>query len=341
MKRGLLLSILILLLSVQAFAAKRAFLICIGDYPEDKGWAKISSGNDLVILSSALSHDYIIESLSDSEATYSNVVKFLNGIKAKLSPSDTVLIHFSCHGQQMNLNVDDVDMGIDGLDEALVAYDAEKDYSEHYKGECHLRDNEFGDITESLRFAIGPGGLLVVTFDACHSDSMYRGDSKSEINGTKIRGYAGIFGPEPDSLTLAMLKEKHHVQDTTSLRTREGQCEEILISACKASDRNRETVQNGVGYGSLSYSISEAFENTNGFDEMDMFVSSVLSEMKSLHPGQEPVVRSSFPMKSSLSGNDYVEPERNPGRANWLWYILIPGGLIILTVIVCRRRRNQ
>ena len=340
MKKLVLIAILMLMFSGQSFAAKRAYLVCIGDYPAEKGWARISSGNDLAILSGALSGDFIVESLSDSMATYDNLVNFLRRISETAAPSDTVLIHFSCHGQQMSLEVDDADRDIDGLDEALVPYDAEREYSEHYKGERHLRDSEFGELSESVRYALGPGGLLIVTFDACHSDSMVRGDGKPFVNGSVIRGYAGIFGPEPDSLTLAKLREMHAVQDTAAVRTRAGQCEEILISACKASDRNRETVQDGKGYGSLSYAIASAYEKSSGIDDVDGFVASVIAEMKVLHPGQQPVVRSSFHIDIASSADTVVGSDEKEKNTGWPRFFLIPAILIFAVALVCRIRKK-
>lgn len=326
MRRLIIILFLLLALSVQSKAEKRAYLVCIGDYPKEKGWAQISSDNDLSILLETLSEDFVVESVSDSLATYYNVVSFLNSITLKISPSDTVLIHFSCHGQQMNMKADSSEP--DSLDEALVLYDSWKEYSQNYRGQCHLTDNEFGEIAEQLRYSIGDGGLLIVTFDACHSDSMYRGDEKPVINGTKIRGYAGIFGPEPDSLTLAMLREKRSIQDTSAVQKYEGQCDALFISACKSNSRNKETVQNGLGYGSLSYSVSFAYREAGGLRDMGKFISLVLSEMRALHPGQEPVVRSSFPISIE---NNTSENEQITESSVW-WKCCFAFGLLAIVV---------
>ena len=339
MKKVVLILLLLLALCGQSYATKRAYLICIGDYPPEKGWSRISSANDLVILSEALSDDFTIESISDSLATYANVVKFLNDIAEKVAPSDTVLIHFSCHGQQMNLKADPSEP--DSLDEALVMYDAAKEYSKDYRGEFHLTDNEFGKIAEQIRYSIGDNGLLIVSFDACHSDSMFRGEEKPVINGTIIRGYAGIFGPEPDSLSLAMLKEKHFIQDTTSINRKEGQCDVIYISACKASDRNRETVQNGKGYGSLAYSIASAFHKAPEGQNVGDLINAILEEMKIVRPSQKPVVRSSFAIDVLVPEYDNKpSTDSRDSASGWIKYVLLAGAALIIVTVLCRRRKK-
>ena len=80
---------------------------------------------------------------------------------------DELYIHFSGHGQQVtDVSGDEPD----GLDEALIPYDAAIEYGRNgYKGQNHILDDELGVWLEALRESVGPKGVIVVALDACHS----------------------------------------------------------------------------------------------------------------------------------------------------------------------------
>lgn len=99
MKR-LLISLSCILICLSAAARNRALLIGIGEYPESSGWEKISAANDMKLLSSTLK-GYDITILQDEKATYSGIKNAFAQFTAKCTSGDTVIVHFSCHGQQM------------------------------------------------------------------------------------------------------------------------------------------------------------------------------------------------------------------------------------------------
>ncbi|MGK0138943.1 MAG: hypothetical protein ACI9DJ_002399 [Algoriphagus sp.] len=52
-------------------------------------------------------------------------------LSESIQKGDVILIHFSCHGQQIeDLSGDEVD----GLNEAIVCYGAPMDFTDGYKG---------------------------------------------------------------------------------------------------------------------------------------------------------------------------------------------------------------
>ena len=77
--------------------------------------------------------------LWNEEATKDAIKQAFNRLCEDTEPGDYVFLHFSCHGQQMmDLNGDEED----GLDEALIPYDALFWYlPEMYEGENHLCDD--------------------------------------------------------------------------------------------------------------------------------------------------------------------------------------------------------
>ena len=323
----ILVALFSLLLCPSIRAEKKAYLVCIGEYAEGTGWGAISADNDLKLLKETLSDEFIVESISDSEATYHGVVSFLKDIADKVSPGDIVLIHFSSHGQQM-LTLSDVSEP-DGLDEAIIPYDANKNYSSSYHGEHHLRDDEINAIFDQIRHSIGGGGLLFVLFDACHSDSLYKGKDDSTVNGQILRGTGEVFGPETSNAIIDSLKESKYAQEPFNVNKEPGFSDVVYVSACQASGKNVETVKDGIGYGSLSYAFAEAYKNEGGLnDNLTDLLSSIRDQMKSLHPFQDPVFHSSLPIVLKEIQVCDTDAEQHP---HVLRKVLL--GVIILSII--------
>ena len=300
-----------------ARAEKRAFLVCVGEYAEGTGWNKISAINDRELIKDNLSPSFIIESISNQDATRSGMMSFLNSIANIVSQHDTVLLLFSCHGQQM-LAVNDKNEP-DGLDEAIIPYDAYQEYSESYHGENHLRDDDIAIILRDIRNALGEDGLLLVLFDACHSDSMYKGGKSKRV----IRGSSDIFGPAIDSTIADSLKRIKYAQDTVSIGHLPGASEAIYISACRASQRNKEVIIDGVGYGSLSYAFMTSYMKYDGLKDISATLSYLQDWMKK--NAQQPAIHSSFKLDLSSTTASDSDLGNNSGIPN--------GALVIICVL--------
>ncbi len=321
--RIIILACLFLFFAISGKAEKKAFLVCIGEYAEDTGWEKISAINDLHLMETTLTPGFYIESISNQEATHKGVTSFLNGIVHKVSQRDTVLILFSCHGQQM-LTVNDKNEP-DGLDEAIIPYDARQMYSEHYRGENHLRDDDIADVLYQIRYAIGDTGLLLVLFDACHSDSMYKGGKR------KVRGSSDIFGPPLGPSIADSLKKIKYAQDTVSIGNFPGASEAVYVSACRATQRNKEVIINEVGYGSLTYAFATAYKTYGGLMDISSTLSFIQDWMRK--NAQQPVFHTSFPVdimtaNSSDSNNGIGVPFSRISP----WIIVC---IIVLVLILC------
>ncbi len=163
----------------------RALFIGVGDYPEDSGWNKLNAANDLTLLKTVLTDNQVpadnIRTLLDADATRAGIENALGDLAVSARPGETVWVHFSGHGQQVQ---DDNGDELDGLDEALVPYDAPKKWKKNeYEGERHLRDEKLGEKLAEIRLRVGKKGRLVITVDACHS-------------GTGTRGYGNARGTD-------------------------------------------------------------------------------------------------------------------------------------------------
>ncbi len=227
----------------------RALIVAIEAYPEGSGWSKIHATNDLRLVVPLLTDKgYPTENivvLTNENATKSSVVRQLEALARYTGRGDHVYIHFSCHGQQM---IDDNGDEPDGLDEALVLYDARRRFEAgRYEGENHLRDDEFGKYLDRIRLRAGPQGQVVVVLDACHS-----GTADRETRERYVRGTTYIFAPENAEIPEP---DPQKVQHTIKIHRKFSPM--AVISACKPDALNYEykDPSDGTYYGSLSYAF--------------------------------------------------------------------------------------
>lgn len=229
----------------------RAILVAIDKYPPESGWNEIHATNDLALLQPMLIAKNVSPAnttvLCNEQATKEAIVKVLKELAKESRRGDCIYIHFSCHGQQM---ADDNADEADGLDEALIPYDAPRRYRKGiYEGEKHLRDDELGILLDAIRFKAGTDGTVVLTLDACHSGTADR-DADEEIY---VRGTSYLFAPShfvrPEPRADATLKEIHSAP---------GMAPMTVIAACMPDQLNYEhRTPDGTYYGSLTYALCE------------------------------------------------------------------------------------
>ena len=324
MKRFLLLCVCIMQ-CLSSFSEKRALLIGVGHYPKDSGWQEISSANDIGLLKEML-FSYDLQVLLDKEATHENIKESIISLCNKTHKGDTILIHFSCHGQQM-LPQNDKDE-IDNLDEALVPYDAYSTQTQIYDGRNHLKDDEMKNYLNSIRKAAGTNGLVLLTIDACFSDSMDKGSKKDK---TKYRGGASIFGANVlSSEKLQYLLDHRNVEETEMPLKKRGIADILILSACKSFQRNREVIIRGKGYGSLSYAMYYSYKNF-GMADLYRWLDGIYNEMQDIAFTQTPQVRTtleySFPFKQNFTKKTSIESEQDSNET------INPKTIVILAIV--------
>lgn len=289
--RKLIIQIFLTILCLSAEADNKALLIGIGDYPKETGWNTISSVNDIDILKSAQPSTFTIQTLTNEEATHQEIIKALEELTKCSQQSDTIFIHFSCHGQQMVTNDTNEP---DHLDEALIPFDAYKVKSSNYDGSHHLTDNELGVLINKLRKNVGRGGLIIVTLDACFSDSMDKGTKKAVSDSIIYRGCADIFGSNEISAdSLNHILSKRTKMDSLMVDSMENGADIVVLSACKSYQKNYEVKIMGVGYGSLSYSLVQSLEK-NSFCNIKDWVVDVFQYMNKYAYTQQPQLRTTL-----------------------------------------------
>ena len=334
-----LLSIILIFLSViPAMGKTRLLTVTVADYAPESGWAHINADNDRQIILQQFQSGALITTLSESEATYHNIQKHLSKLKDNVSKGDTVIVHFSGHGQQI-VAMNDSDEP-DGLDEALIPFDAAKYKSATYDGCNHLRDNEFGRYLNQLRKAAGPEGLVIAIIDACHSDSMNK-DAEATDDDV-VRGTYEIFGLTDDE--FARYRSRYRNQEKAPLDESPDASPIVIVSACRSDQMNHEIKVDGKGYGSLTYYFIDAIKATglqNPTAFLDHLYSSMSADKTLRFHGQLPLVRNTLgwiaPEKEIVtepqSKGEEPSDENTSSllKASWL-YVLI-GSIILILVI--------
>lgn len=342
MKRSCLILILALFSYIGLIANVRVLSIGISEYPESSGWNKLNAHNDVLLIKAVFPSAV---SLEDNQATLYRIKVLLSNLSNTAAQGDTIIIHFSGHGQQILTSTSNDE--IDGVDEAIIPYNAGKRKTASYRGENHLTDNSFGVAIDRIRRTVGPKGLVIAVIDACHSDSMDKtADGAKEI----YRGTDEIFGAEnlPDE-KIDSLREAYHNQDSSALATLPDMSNVIYISACRSDQRNYEVVEDGRGYGSLTYYFSEACRRVGLLDMME-FLTTIYSGMQNdktlqFH-GQVPSIRNTIgweaPVKIIPLEPQPQSPPTTPEGNRitlWIWSLTVLIPLIIVISLWITKKR--
>lgn len=341
----ILLSILICLFScVCSYANVRVLSIGVSDYPESSGWNRLNAHNDVELMRSIFPDAILLE---NDSATRSGIEAKLEALAINAAKGDTVIIHFSGHGQQI-ITKNSADE-IDGVDEAIVPFDAAKRKTSSYNGQNHLTDDAFGKAINNIRKSVGPSGLVIAIIDACHSDSM---DKDADQSGDIFRGSDEIFGSESMSDTeISNIRNAYHNQEKTSLAETPDMSGVVYLSACRSDQRNYEVIVDDKGYGSLTYYFCEEYKN-KGISDLPAFLSAIYYGMENnptlkFH-GQVPSIRNTIgweapskvvpPLPEPTNGPD------DPGTSSnytVIWSIIAAGLIIIFIALWIMRKRKE
>ncbi len=260
---------------------KLAFIVAIGDYPDSVDWSDLSSKNDIPLIKDALIKQGFTEKgmtvLLNQDATYNGIINGLAEFKKKITKDAKVVIHFSSHGQQIE---DDNNDELDGLDEAIVPYDARSNNKNGYRGQRHLRDDQLGKEIKEIRELAGPNGDILVLFDACHSGTMTR--------GPKTRGNKGALRfKKSDKQNLGMVpKLSEHSETDGIIEEKENAAPIAVISAARSWQPNTEYEH----CGSLSWAFNQAMNSMQPGETYQSLFGRITASMSKIVPGQDPAL---------------------------------------------------
>ncbi|MEZ4961416.1 MAG: caspase family protein [Saprospiraceae bacterium] len=273
---------------------KLALLVGISNYPASSGWKNLHSANDLALLKEVLiGHGYDVQLLEDGNATKQGILEALAQDALALQPGDLFHFHFSGHGQQV---VDTGNDEFDGLDEALVPFDAKAFYGNGYTGQNHLLDDELRMALIRIREKIGPTGQAFVTLDACHSGTATR--SMSVCRGTDTILAPPDFQPNDATDLDDMLDVEENRSNLAPI---------VVFSATSARQANWEfPAPDGKRYGPLSFALSKVMDEKPQTTFKGLF-DEVRSEMAVIAPRQTPCAEG--PINLVIGENKIFEQE--------------------------------
>lgn len=266
----------------------RALIVAIGEYPAESGWEIIHGDHDGILMAELLKdkHYQQIILLKNKEATKNAICMALQQLCDDTKPGDFLFLHFSCHGQQMmDLNGDEED----GLDEALIPYDALFWYIPGvYEGKNHLCDDELGEWIYKLRHKAGNTGQVFVLLDACHS-----GTANRYAQDLYIRGVNKIFAPDD-----YQPQRGKHPERSMKLKPLKNLAPALVISACKPEETNYEYYcrKSKRHYGKLTYCFQLAAKQKPG-----PFTA------KEWHATIDKAIQQLSPQRRSASQHPYME----------------------------------
>ena len=264
---------------------KRALIVAISDYPPHSGWGRINAENDVERLTHTLNRQGFREEniiiLRNSEATKQGIVAGFRLLQSQVERGDFVFIHFSAHGQQME-NLDGTEP--DGLDEAIIPYDAQYRFiAGVYEGENHLRDKKINELLIPIRRTLGESGKLIVSIDACHAESMTRGEE-----GDVIRGTPTIFG-SPEFIRNFRRSE---VAQLPLIQER-GLAPITELAASQAHEPNFEHRATHRNYGSLTYALTTVWDRHTVLPPFGVWAEEIREVMGQI-ASQTPVFRTTL-----------------------------------------------
>lgn len=250
--------------------SNHALVVAIGDYPQvenrSNNWHDLSSINDVDLVRDLLTKQNFqaknVCLLIDKKATAENLHHTFDSIISQLAKGDVFYFHFSGHGQQ----VADVETKLfpktkylhkdeeDGLDEALVLYNAPLNWEEKYTLNEHFIDDQLNHYMNLVRQKIGPRGQVVVVLDACHSGTATRGADDIVVRGSnQICAPKGFQANSTNQdLTIGFDADFQFLNSKDAAQM-------VAFFGCKSEQVNRETIApNGKGYGSLTYFFTKS-----------------------------------------------------------------------------------
>jgi hypothetical protein len=270
-------------------AEKHALIIAIGAYERSTGWNSLSSANDEPMLRAALIargfSEKNIRSYVDGALDRQAIIDaFRKDLIEKVKPGDVVFFHFSGHGQQI---LDDDGDEADGLDEALVPYNAPLNFyikspttgrPVEYDGSLHLRDDDLGELLTELRTRLGAKGNLMVSIDACHSGTATRGGI--------TRGAAEPNVPKDwKGPAAGTVKEEYGLGENT----KDSELAPMIsFFGSSAHESNKEYSMDGKGMGSLSFALSKVLTEADQKVSYRALFDQVKTQMAGIVPYQTP-----------------------------------------------------
>lgn len=271
---------------------KLALIVAVGEYPIASKIKPIASVNDVKYIKAALSRNGFeeknIDTLINSKATKAAILNAITQLAVKAKQNDIVVIHFSCHGQQIR-DQKTIELGKDeddGYDEAFLPYDAMPKYNPtRYKGQNHLRDDDLYPVLLAIRKKLGAAGSLLVLLDACHSGTGTRDESFAVTRGEPIP-FPDPENPMDSVINLSEAEARQGFFEAVA----DSVSNMVVISASSPQQVNKQIIINNEELGSLSYSFYKALNDMSAGNTYELLFEKIRANMQAFIPEQIPML---------------------------------------------------
>ncbi len=271
---------------------KLALIVAVGEYPAASRIKPIASVNDVKYIKAALAKNGFeqknTDTLINSKATKRAIINALIRLSEKATKNDIVVIHLSCHGQQIR-DQKTIELGKDeddGYDEAFLPFDALPRYNPTgYKGENHLRDDDLYPLMLGIRKKLGSEGSLLVLLDACHSGTGTRDESFAVTRGEPIP-FADPENPMDSVINLSAAETKQGFFESAA----DSLSNMVVISASSPQQVNKQVIIKNEELGSLSYAFYKALTEMTADNTYELLFEKIRATMQAFIPEQIPMM---------------------------------------------------
>ncbi|WP_020607209.1 caspase family protein [Spirosoma spitsbergense] len=277
-----------------------ALLIGISQYNAASGWEVLNAQNDVALMTATLLKHGVkrgnIHTLTDQQATKAGIERALKTLADTLQQGNQLIVLYAGHARQLP---DDNGDETDGYDEALVPYDAPPVSQNQPDG--YLRDDELNRHFTQIRATLGPTGSLWLLFDACHSQTLNRGNPVERRHGggnpagmqssikqmtSHVRGGVEPLGePARRSIRRAAASGSDWYETPSATGSL---APYVLFAATTDGGPNFETTDaSGQSLGPLTRAVGEVWDNESRVTYRDLFTR-VAAAMARFAPYQRP-----------------------------------------------------
>lgn len=241
--------------------------------------------------------------LTDGEASRSAVASALSDHLGQAGPGDVALFYFSGHGSQQRAPEELWAIEPDRRNETIVLHDSRQ------PGQWDLADKELGVL---LGRVAARGCHVVTVLDCCHSGGGTRGgpiearlrlapeDERVRPLGSFVPGVAelvaGTTGPsDPGAGLEAIERDERPVTRGVHSGWATSQGSQVLLAACRSSEKAKEVNVHGRSRGALSAALERVLRESGGVLTYRQVLRQVTAAVMQRAPDQHPQVEAPDP----------------------------------------------
>lgn len=266
-----------------------AVLVGIDDYPAPVP-RLLGCVNDVTafadVLRGRVGDALDLEVLTDAQATREAVTSLIRSQLGRAGADDVALLYYSGHGSQQRAPEEFWAGEPDRRNETIVLHDSRQ------PGKWDLADKELAVL---LGVPAGRGAHVVTVLDCCHSGGGTRGDR----DAARVRQAPEDDRERPFGSFLAGVTDLVVPAEGVTRGVHSGwssaQGSQVLLAACRSSEKAKEVTVSGRSRGALSAALEQALRESSGQPTYRQVLRQVTSSVMRRVDDQHPQVESPDP----------------------------------------------